>query len=336
MSFQSPWLLLALLVLPVAVAAYAWSERRRRGAELAFATAATLPSAAPRRPGWRRHAPIAAYGVALAALLVALARPQVTVAVSSERASVMLVTDQSGSMAATDVAPSRMSAARAAAMRFLESVPDRVRVGAIAFDHAPHVLHAPTADRDVVRRALERVRPRGGTATGEALAAALGALGAAGGTTAPGGNAPGGTAPGGAAPGRDADNRAPAAIVMLSDGRSTHGRAPLAIAERARRLGVPVYTVSLGTPNGSLTGSDGVRRPVTPDPRSLAAIARASGGASFDAADADELNVVYERLGSRLGHQDEPREVTAAFAGGALLLVAAGALLSLRWFRRLV
>jgi Ca-activated chloride channel homolog len=210
------------------------------------------------------------------------------------------------------VAPDRLTAARTAAERFLDRVPRRVRVGAVAFDHRANVLEAPTTDRAPVRAAIAGLRPSGGTATGEALAAALDLVR------------------------RGSDDPPPAAIVLLSDGESTHGRDPLPVAREAGRLGIPIYTVALGTPGGTLVGSDGVSRPVPPDPETLRAIAEASGGRAFTADDADGLAAVYERLGSQVATEREPREVTAAFAGGALALVAAGSLLSLRWFRRAI
>jgi Ca-activated chloride channel family protein len=253
-----------------------------------------------------------ATALALAALAVALARPEATIAVPSEQASVVLVTDHSGSMQASDVAPSRLAAVKTAAERFLDRVPARVKVGAVAFDHRAAVLEAPTADRAPVRQAIRNLEPSGGTATGEALTAALDLIRRGGG------------------------ERPPAAVVLISDGESTHGREPLPVAEEAGRLGVPVYTVALGTADGTVVGSDGVSRPVPPDPQTMQAIADASGGRSFAVDDADALATVYERLGSQVATEREPREITAAFAGGALVFVAGGALLSLHWFRRLV
>lgn len=316
MSFASPWLLLALALVPLGLALYLRGERRRRRAAALFATPATLPSVAPRRPGWRRHAPHAFYGLAMTGLIVALARPQASVAVPVERASIVLATDHSGSMQATDVAPSRLVAARAAGEDFLEKVPEQVRVGAVAFNHRARAVQSPTTDRAVVRDALARaLRPSGGTATGDALAAALGML-------------------------RAQAGRPPAAVVLLSDGTATHGRDPLPVADEARRLGIPVYTVALGTQSGTIqvpAAGGGTRaQRVPPDVAALRQIAQRSGGEAFTAADADALAAVYERLGSQVATRDEEREVTAAFAGGAIALLAGGAALSLAWFRRLV
>lgn len=318
MSFGAPVFLLALVLVPLLALAYRSHERRRGARATAFATGPMLASVAPRTPGWRRHAPLAVYALALVALVLALARPQTTVAVPVERASIMLTTDLSGSMQATDVAPNRLLAARSAAAEFLAGVPPRIRVGLVAFNHNARTLQTPTTDRQAVRDALASIEPAGGTATGEALAAALANLQRQ----------------------RDDDGRqAPGAIVLLTDGASTRGRDPEELARRARRLKIPIYTVALGTPQGTIEVErpDGTTRTerVPPDPASLRRIAELSGGRFFEAADAETLSAVYEQLGSRVGRRDEEREVTAAFAGGALVLLASGALMSLHWFRRL-
>ena len=312
MSFQQPLLLLALLLVPAAVAFYWLAERRRRRREHAFASPTTAASVLPRRPGWRRHVPPALGLIALAGLLAALARPQVSVAVPAEQASIVLAMDHSGSMQATDVKPSRLAATVAAGERFLEEVPGAVRVGGVVFDHRAEAVQAPTRDREALRRALrEKMKPSGGTATGDALATSLAMLRA-----------------------RQAKDgrRPPAAVVLLSDGKSTHGRDPLPVADEAKAMGVPVYTVALGTAAGTLP--DGQRVP--PDTGALREIAERSGGRAFTAQQADALKEVYERLGSQVATERRDREVTSAFAGGALVLLVGGSGLSLLWFRRLV
>jgi len=318
-SFAEPLLLLGLVLVPLSVFAYLRHESRRRAAAAAFAAPAVRQSVAPRTPGWRRHVPLVAFAGALALLIVALAKPQTTVAVDVERASIMLVTDYSGSMQATDVAPDRLRAARAAANRFLDKVPPSVRVGLVAFNHQARSLRSPTTDRDAVRASLEALAPSGGTATGEALAAALTSL---------------------ESQVDERGARVPSAIVLLSDGKQTSGRSPTDMAARAKDLQIPIYTVSLGTAAGTIdvetpSGAT-VSRPVPPDPATMDQIATISGGQSFTADDADQLSAAYEKLGSRLSKRNEQRELTAGFAGGALGLVLAGGLLSLYWFRRLV
>jgi Ca-activated chloride channel family protein len=319
MSFGQPLYLLALLLVPLGIVAYLQHERTRRAAAAAFAAPAVQASVVPRRPGWRRHVPIVAYALALAILVLALAKPQRTVAVPVERASIMLTTDYSGSMQATDVPPTRLQAARAAAERFLGQVPVAVRVGLVAFNQSPRLVESPTTDRAAVRTALSALVPSGGTATGEALAVSLAAL----------------------AQQKDANGvRVPAAIILLSDGKSVRGRRPQELAARAKDLKIPIYTVTLGTaagtiqvprPNGTLA-----TRPVPPDPNESREVAEISGGRAYTADTAKDLSAVYDALGSRIGYRDEQREITAAFSGGALVLLAAGALLSLHWFRRLV
>jgi Ca-activated chloride channel family protein len=320
MTLREPLFLLGLLALPLLALWYAGRERRGRAGREAFAMPAMIASVAPRRPGWRRHLPIALYALALAALIVALARPQTTIAVDAEQATVLLVTDQSGSMQATDVAPSRLVAAREAANRFLDRVPDKVRVGAIAFNQGVRVLQTPTTDREALREAIDGVAAAGSTATGDALAVALEI------TQRP--DTPGAKPP-------------PAAIVLLSDGKSVKGnRTPVDVARDAARAKVPIYTISLGTPNGTIDSrnKDGSIRkePVPPDPETMREVAEISGGRAFAATDADALDEVYEKLGSQVARKKQRREITAGFAGGALAFVMIGGALGLRFFGRYV
>ncbi len=151
MSFQSPWLLIGLALIPALCVAYVFTERRRRRAAAAFASPRVAVSAVPRSPGWRRHLPLGLAGLATAALIAALARPQVSVAVPAEQATIVLAMDHSGSMMATDVAPSRLEAAKDAGEAFLDEVPDRVRVGGVVFNHRAQAVSSPTTDRDEVR-----------------------------------------------------------------------------------------------------------------------------------------------------------------------------------------
>jgi Ca-activated chloride channel family protein len=300
LSFASPLYLIGLALIPIVLVLYVRGERRPH----AFAPAKLLPSVAPRRAGWRRHAAIAGYGAALAVLLVALAKPQATVAVPTEQARVMIVTDRSGSMTATDVAPNRLAAAKKAANTFLEAIPDRVKVGAVAFNQRAEVLQSPTRDHDAVREALGTVKAAGSTATGDAITAAL----------------------------QNLDGKAPAAIVLLSDGKSVRGSDPLEAAQAAKQRKIPIYTVALGTAQGTINGDE----PVPPDPETLAQIARLTGGKAFTAGDVKQLDQVYERLGSQVATEKQKREVTNLFAGGGLALMVLSALSSIRMFGRLI
>jgi Ca-activated chloride channel homolog len=320
-SFAAPLVLIALGAIPVLILLYAGIQRDRRRAAAAFAAPKFAPSVTPRRPGWRRHAPMVVVLLAIAALVLAAAKPQRSVAVPVERASIMLITDVSGSMQATDVKPTRLEAARAAARRFVREVPKGVNVGVMALSSKPTVLASPTTDREAIDVALGQLEPHGGTGTGEAIQAATRILSRAKAVNG---------------------KRPPAAIVLISDGSSTGSVDPVAAAQAARKLRMPIYTVALGTAQGTITvprpgGAGGTEtRRVPPDPQSLAEIARASGGKNYTAADAAKLKDVYERLGSLLGTKKEKREITAGFAGGGLALLLLGAAMSLRWFGRLI
>jgi Ca-activated chloride channel homolog len=302
MSFASPLALLSIAAVPVLAAAYAWLRRRPGHYSARFPGVPVLAGAVAATPLWRRHLPAAVAALALVALALALARPHATVAVPVERASVVLVTDASRSMLATDVAPSRMDAARGAAKTFLDGVPDELRVGAVGFSTTPRLIVPPTHDRARVSSHLDSLHADGSTATGDALAEALRLL-----------DSPG-------------KRRPPAAVVLLSDGKTTTGRDPVEIARQARAADVPIHTVALGTADGTIFDSSGSTLPVPPDPETMVEIAARSGGESFDVEDADQLDAVYERLGSQIGTRPEEREITAGFAAGgmALLLAAAG------------
>jgi Ca-activated chloride channel homolog len=319
MSFGAPLALTALAALPLLAAWYARRERGRAAAQAAFASAPLLESVAPERPRWRRHVPLIALLAALAALILALADPRTTQAQPVEHSAIMLANDVSGSMAATDVAPTRLRAAQHAARAFLRQVPAHVSVGVMTFDQTPDVLTSPTRDRAAVERALTGWRPHGGTAIGVAIRVALNLL-----TRIVGGRH--GTHP-------------PAAIVLLSDGGSTSGVSPLTEARAAARAHIRIYTVALGTAHGTISvirNGRSVRVPAPPDPTLLRSIARASKGRAFTERDAGHLDAVYRHLGATLTHRRAQKRLEAGFAGAGLVLLALGTALSLRWFGRLI
>jgi Ca-activated chloride channel homolog len=317
-SFAAPLVLLGLLALPLLVFGYIGNQRRRIAAGSVFTSTRLAPSVMPNRPGWRRHAPVAAFGLALAALVVAAARPEATVVVPVQRSSVMLLIDVSSSMASTDVAPTRLEAVRQAARRFLDGVPSAVSVGLMGFNTAPTLVQQPGTDRTAVRSALTRLRASGGTAIGNALQSTLHIL------TQPGQKGP----------------RPPAAIVLLSDGTSDSGVDQLSQARQAAKQHIPVYTVALGTPTGTITLPAGngrtVTHPAPPDPQALAQIAQASGGQAYTAASAGRLTAVYRHLGAQLSRHTVKQEITARFAGAGLALLLLGSVLTLGWLRRLI
>lgn len=300
MSFASPLALLCLAALPLALLAHVAAQRRRRRYPVRYTALSTLAAIAGEQRAWRRQVPFALFALALAALAVSLARPHRTVAVPVERATVVLVTDVSRSMSATDVSPTRLEAARRAAHSFLKKVPEQLRVGLVSFSDAAQTLRAPSTDHAAVSRALETLQPQFGTATGAGLLTALEDLERRGESSA---------------------GRPPAAIVLLSDGAATDATAAFDVAVQARRRRVPIYTVALGTEQGAITLNGQLTR-VPPDPEALKRIASLSGGEAFEASDSDQLTAVYDRLGSQLGTEPEKREISVVFAGAALLALA--------------
>jgi Ca-activated chloride channel family protein len=311
MSFEWPWALLGLCVVPLAVYGYVLLERRRAQQAAAFANPALIPNLIGRRPGRLRHLPPILALAALAALTIGVARPHATLSVAREEATIVLAIDTSRSMVATDVPPSRLAVAQQAVRRFLDSLPDAYRVGMVSFAQAATTVLPATTNRDVAKRALANLRAGDGTALGEGIARSVQVAQRV----------------------RTADgHRPPAAILILSDGAQTQGvLQPLQAAQRARRLKIPVYTVAFGTNAGvvEVVDDEGFKTRVTvpPDPPTLRRVAAATGGRFYAAPTAAQLNAVYQELGSRVGKVKEDREITAAFAaGGAALLLAAGGL----------
>jgi Ca-activated chloride channel homolog len=355
MSFLAPQLLLGLLLIPIAIGFYLWAQRRRSRYAVRFTNLALLSNLAPRRPSWRRHLPPVLYLGAIAALLIGLARPTMVLQVPREDATVILTMDVSGSMRATDVSPTRLDAAKASALSFIDQLPDNVRVGVVAFASEPVTLVSPTTDRAQLKEAINGLAARDGTAMGDALMQVLDiaekiqkdnasetpdASAAPGASTAPDPSvAPGSSSAPTTGNDKPADKPLVAAI-LLSDGANSVGQAqPLDAAQRAKTLGVPIYTIALGTPDGTVQVQDDFGQTVTldvpPDTETLQQIASITGGQAFDAPTAAQLASVYDNLQSRIGYTEQRQEVTFALVGAGLLLVVLGAGLSAVWFGRL-
>lgn len=319
MSFELPLALLGLVLVPVLAAAYVWHERRRTREQARFGNPDLLPNVVDRSPGRLRALPVVVSLVALAAMIVGVARPHAVVSVPREEATIVLALDVSRSMKATDVQPTRLDAARTAAKQFLADVPEKFRVGVVSFADRASVGVVPTEDRDLVESALDSLVPGEGTALGDAVALSV-KVGRP--QEASGGDPP-----------------PPRSILLISDGARDGGRVEVADAEKlARENGVPVYSVLVGTGDGVVeeTLPGGLRRiiRVPPSPETLEQISNATGGEMFSALDGEQLRKVYDELGSRLGTKDVSREVTDVFAAIALALVLAAAAFSAFLFRR--
>ena len=319
MSFADPLVLLGLLAIPLLGWWYVTQQRRRALAASAFVAPKLTGSVAPRSPRWRRHVPTLAFLLALVALILAVARPQRSVAKPVTDGVVMLADDTSGSMQATDIAPSRLRAALRAARRFVNEVPSTVQVGLLEFARRPTVLQSPTTNHALTTTALSTLpRTSGGTAVGVALNTAIGEI-----RSVP----------------RVAGKHPPGAIVLISDGTSNVGLSPLQVARQARAEHIPIYTISVGTPRGTIVirqGSRSITAPVPVSRQQLAQIASLAGGKTFTASDTAGLSAAYERLAARLGKKHVREEITTSFAGIGLVLLALGSLMTLWWFGRLV
>jgi Ca-activated chloride channel family protein len=328
LSLQWPLALVALLLVPLVAGLAYLAARRRAKYAVAYTNLDVLAAVVGERRSWQRLVAPALFLAALAALALAVARPSAAVQVPQERATVVLIVDTSGSMRADDVKPTRLDAARAALLVFLDKLPKQYRVGLVQFSEEPMVLVEPTEDRAILRESVDFLFPGRGTALGDGLVMGVRLADAA----VAAGDGADGTAGGAVA-------RPPAAIVLLSDGAQTSGVAqPLEAADVAKRSAIRVYTVALGTPNGVVRFGFGPFqrvRPVPPDPVTLAAIAERTGGTAYTAASAGTLKNVYETIGSNVGRKTVRRELTGYLAGVAAALLLASLGLSLLWGPRL-
>jgi Ca-activated chloride channel family protein len=330
MSFASPWLLLTLLLVPLAIGGYVLLERHRAQEAERWSSSPLMPNMVPTRPGFRRYVPLVLFLIALVLLLAGFARPQATIDVPREGATVVLALDISGSMDAKDVnrldgkgRTTRLLAARDAATQFLKELPDKYRVSLVTFGNRGIVKVAPTYDHDKIVAALPTKSLTQGTALASGIESAI--------TVAQ-------RAFGKPEPGQPAN---PVAVLLISDGGNTAQADPQDAVDKARKLDLPISTVSLGT-NGPLAvihqkipgGDNQIQVPVAP--AALEDVARGTDGTFFQVRTASELKKVYEDLGSRLVQDKKKREITVAAAGAAVVFLIAGALLSGLWFRRIV
>ncbi|MDE2367607.1 MAG: VWA domain-containing protein [Burkholderiales bacterium] len=342
MSFTWPALLWLLVLLPLLVAGYVWLLARRRRQTLRVSSIALIRQAAGSSPAWRRHLPPALLGLALAALLLALARPTMVLTLPMAERTIILAMDVSGSMRAEDVKPTRLAAAQAAAKSFVDALPHEVQVGVVSFAGTAAVVQAPTASREDVIKAIDRFQLQRGTATGNGLILSLATLFPDDGIEiqhATGQRLFPGTEVGAHKPPRPPvppGSYESAAIIMLTDGQRTTGPDPLDAARMAADHGIRVYTVGIGTTQGEVIGFEGWSMRVRLDEETLKNISLLTHGEYFYAGTADDLKKVYANLSSRMVVERKETEITALFAGlGALLALAAGGL-SLWWFGRVL
>jgi Ca-activated chloride channel family protein len=309
-TFASPGRLLLLLAVAALAVAYLLLQRRRSTYETRFSDVELLASVMPQRPGWRRHLPATLLILTLVALTTGFARPSANVKVPRDKATVVIALDVSASMAATDVEPSRLQAAQAAATAFVKGLRPTFDVGLVSFNGKANVVVSPTLDHASVITAIDNLVSGGGTAIGDAVGASISAATVL----------------------RANGSKAPVRIVLLSDGTSTVGQSVDAGAQQAVEAGMPVTTIAYGTPQGYLVVG-GRQIPVPVDSAALAALAGSTGGQSYSALSGDELRGVYDSIGEEVGTTTRRKELTDAMTGLGLLLGMAAAAASLVWFR---
>jgi len=342
MSFLWPQMLPALALLPLLVALYLWILRRRRRATVRLASVAIVKQALGRGPGWRRHVPPALMALALAALLLALARPTATLTLPMAERTIILAMDVSGSMRAEDVKPNRLVAAQEAARAFVASLPREVRVGVVSFAGTAAVVQAPTTSRDDVLAAIDRFQLQRGTAIGSGIVLSLATIfpdagidiqQITGQRTMPRmlGDPEKKKAEFTPVP---VGSYGSAAMILLTDGQRTTGPDPVDAAKMAADRGIRVYTVGIGTTQGEIIGFEGWSMRVRLDEDTLKQIAQMTMGEYFYAGTAEDLKKVYQSLGSRMVVERKETEITALFAGLGALLALAASVLSLWWFGR--
>jgi Ca-activated chloride channel family protein len=321
MTFLDSWRLVFLIVPVVLLIAYVVRQRQRQKYAVRFTSVDLLASVAPRRPGWQRHLPAAGLLAAVVLLVLGVARPAQATKVPKDRGTVIVAVDTSESMAATDVNPNRLDAAKQAAKRFVDSLPQGLQVGLLSFDENASMVVSPTSDRNAVVAGISSLQLGPGTATGPAISLALQAISAeppaADGTAAPG------------------------VIVLMSDGTPTVGTGDLSPEDAvtqattaAKAASVPVNTIAFGTADGTVT-VQGQQHAVPADPQAMAKIAQDTGGETFDAETADQLAQTYSKIAGTIGYDTQTHEITVWFTAFGLVAAGLAAVAALVWSQRL-
>jgi Ca-activated chloride channel family protein len=331
MSFIWPAMLVSLVLIPLCAVLYVRMRRRRQRLVASYGSLGLLRGAQGGGPGNRRHIPPALFLTGLAILLVALARPQTVVSLPRVEGTVILAFDVSGSMAAEDLEPTRMEAAKAVAREFVERQPPSVQIGVVAFSDGGFAVQAPTNDQAAILAAINRISPQRGTSIGQGILASLNVIAARNGQ-----------------PPRLSNNLTPvptptpvppgthtsSVIVMLTDGENNGPPNPFAAAQAAIDRGVRIYTVGIGSSAGTTLHVNGFTVHTQLDETTLQQIAQLTDGAYYNAQNNQELQAIYENLDLQLVIKPEKTEVTALFAGAGTLVLLIGSILSMLWFSR--
>ena len=337
MSFIWPAMLLLLLFVPLFVVLYIFMQRRRRRIATAYSSFGLGQQATGRRLGRRRHIPITLFLIGLTILIVALARPQTVVSLPRIEGTVMLAFDVSGSMAADDLKPTRMEAAKAAARDFIEHQPPSVKIGVISFSDSGFAVQAPTDDQAAVLAAINRLTPQRGTSLAYGILTSLNAIAAAEAGDNPRfySNLTPTPTPAPTPTPVPKGTYTPSVIVLLTDGENNESPNPLDAAQTAADRGVRIYTIGIGSAAGSILHIEGftIRSRLNAD--LLQQIAQVTDGAYYNADNEQDLKTIYDNLDPQLVIKPEKTEVTSLFAGVSILVLLIGGAFSLLWFSRL-
>lgn len=334
MEFTWPSMLWLLVLIPLLISFYLRLDARRQRASAQFSALGTA-TAATATP--RRHMPPALALIALIALIVALSRPEMVVSIPRAEGIVILAFDVSGSMAADDLEPTRMDAAKAAAREFVENQPDTIEIGVVSFSEGGITVQIPTNDDAAVLAAIERLSPQTGTSLGNGILASLNTLEI---------HKAGNSEP------RDLSNYTPmpsatplpvppasdksAVLVLLTDGENTSEPDPLAAAQEAANRGLRIYTIGIGTAAGTNLELDGFTVHTALDELTLQLIAQITEGEYYNAQDEDDLREIYSTIQPEFVIEPETMEITAILAGLSVLLLLTSSLVSFVWFNRLL
>ena len=322
-----------LILVPVLILMYILAQRRRQRYALRYASLSLVKEVLGRGPGWRRHVPPAFFIAGLAMMLFALARPATVVTLPSQEGAVILTMDVSGSMRADDLKPSRIEASKAAARAFVEKQPSGVKIGVVSFSDNAFLVQAPTDDKQAVEAAINRLTPQRGTAIGRALLTSLDAIFED--SNLEGGVPLSSTVPTPTPTPLPKGVYEPAIIVLLTDGENNQGPRPLDVVDQIIARGVRVYTIGVGTAQGTVLHIQGRFIRTRLDEEMLKRVAEATDGTYYNASTEKDLKAIYDNLSTHLVFTKQQTEVTAFFTGAAVALSLIAGALSLLWFNRL-
>jgi len=345
MSFIWPAMLIVLLMIPLLVFAYLLLQQRRRRILERYGGFGAIQDAQRRGPGIQRHLPPAIFLAGFSILIVALARPQTDMLLPTIEGTVILAFDVSGSMAANDLLPSRMEAAKAAARDFVLKQPSTVQVGVVAFSDGGFAVHAPSNDQEAILATIDRLSPQRATSLGNGIIASLNTIGFAPEMVLPDPAGSGPDASGNLGPAptlvplpsseQNPPSGESSVIVLITDGENTAPPDPLAAAQEAARLGVRIYAIGIGSPAGAALTVEGFNVFTQLDEPMLQEISQLTGGEYYNAQNEQDLRAIYSDLTPQLVIKQQKMEVTSLFAGASLLVMLIGGFLSFRWFNRL-